>query len=279
MKATRPLFLFIFSIIMASCFDSPEFSKTPKIEFRNLYFGYGATPSQLDSLVVELSFEDGDGDLGLDDSYRNFPYHEFDLFLGDGNVKTATVRNFYSAPTAILPVLDVPDGATGKLVRYGDLPGLPPDNCENFKDLDLIVSKSDDDIFDSTYTFKDEGEYYVVSGKFHVELNKYANNIFVRFYRNPTPNNPDGWYEYKWPFCPNFDGRFTVLSDEATPLSGTMRYTMSSYGFASEMGNPEELWKLSFTIVDQARRGYNPDNDAEDNTVFSPPFTLNEITR
>jgi hypothetical protein len=271
MKGTKTLFLIGFLAALTGCFDSPKFGNTPKIEYKNIYFGYAPTPSKLDSLVVELSFEDGDGDLGLGDEYRNFPFHEYDLFLRDENSINHTVRIGYSSNASQTAYVEVPEQFNGKLVRLGDLPDLPPDNCENYKQLDVLVKGIDTRIFDESYTSIEQGNDFLVSGKFLIETNRNNKNIFVKFFRNLSPGNPDTWEEYVWPFCQTFDGRFTTLADEPTPLSGTMRYTMSSFGFASIMGNPEVAWRMEFTVMDRALR--------ESNTVSTQPFLLQEITR
>jgi hypothetical protein len=252
MKAIKTLFLLVFSVVVASCFESPEFGDTPNIQFKSIYFGQAATPAKQDSIVVELDFEDGDGDLGLGDQHRNFPFHEYDLFLTDGTSITQTVRNFYSTETSENAFVDVPDGVTGLLVRDGDLPTLPDDECE-YKELQLYVEEADKHIFDETYSYVQEQNYYVVTGRFLAKENPDNKNIFVKFYYSTTPNNPDSWVEYKWAFCQSFDGRFTVLADEPTPLSGKLRYTMSSFGFASVMGG-DKTWRMEFTIQDRLLR-------------------------
>jgi hypothetical protein len=51
-------------VLLASCFNEPEFSNIPRIKFEGLYFGKSNIEDNPDSLVLTLSFEDGDGDLG-----------------------------------------------------------------------------------------------------------------------------------------------------------------------------------------------------------------------
>jgi hypothetical protein len=45
---------------------------------------------------------------------------------------------------------------------------------------------------------------------------------------------------------------------------------MCSFGFVDVMGNPQETWRMEFTVVDRA--GHR-------STVSSTPFTLQEITQ
>lgn len=276
MKAIKTVFLFIFSLILVSCFEAPEFDDAPTIQFNNIYYGQARTSAQLDSIVVELEFEDGDGDLGLGNEYRNSPYHEYDVFLTDGTTVTQTVRTEYSDPQSPLGFIRIPEGVTGKLVREGDpISGLPPVTCADFASLQILVRESDKNIIDNTYSVTDtvagNPTYYVVTGRFLYKRNPQGRNIFVKFYRNQNPSNPEGFEEYTWPGCQDFNGRFVTLSDDDSPLSGTLRYTMKSFGFAQAMGNSKETWKMEFKIVDRAFR--------ESNTVTTQAFTLDGIRK
>ena len=57
------------SLAASSCFDPPEFPIIPEIEYENVRFVDvpDPNPSQFttDSVVLEIKFMDGDGDLGL----------------------------------------------------------------------------------------------------------------------------------------------------------------------------------------------------------------------
>jgi len=279
MKAIKTLVLFTFSILVTGCFDAPEFGDVPRIEYKSIYFGQAANPAlQQDSLVVELTFEDGDGDLGLGDEHRNAPFHEYDLFLHNGASITSSVRNVYGENSGQGAFVIIPEGVAGKLVRPGDLPDLPADNCNDYKMVDFLLHQIDNHVFDASYdgglydidTITTQPPHFRLSGKFLVEQNRFNKNIFVTFYRNLTPDNPNTFEEYVWQ-CQTFDGRFETLSDEPAPLSGTLRYSMRSLGFAAIMGNESVTWKLKFTIVDRQLR--------ESNEVFTQAFTLREITR
>ena len=271
MKALKTLFLFVFSILVTSCFESPKFDNVPHIEYRSIYFGLSKDPSLMDSLVVELAFEDGDGNLGLDNNYRNEPFHEVDFFLTDGTQLTTKVRERYPDNTNNIAFLDVPPGASGKIVRLGDLPGLPPNSCDDYKTGKINVLPEDAGVFDNTYTVveKQDPTYYEVSGTFLVEPNENNKNIIVHFFyaNKENPQNPEDYTEQEWP-CQNFNGRFQILSDDESALSGTLRYTMSSFGFSGVMS--DKNWQLRFTIKD---RDLNTSNE-----VSTQLFTLDEIT-
>ena len=62
-------FLLIFFNIVA-CEDRPTFPLTPAINLNEYYFKQIQDLS-LDSLIIKLQFEDGNGDLGLDATETN----------------------------------------------------------------------------------------------------------------------------------------------------------------------------------------------------------------
>lgn len=95
-------FLFIYFTSFA-CQERPTFPLTPSISLNDLYF-QEIEGLSLDSLVIKLKFEDGDGDLGLEAHEILPPYH------------------LYEAEKT-------PDGDT---LRYGD-PGTPPYDCVNYE--------------------------------------------------------------------------------------------------------------------------------------------------
>ena len=65
-RGKRWVFGAAMAVILASCFDPPEYSNTPAIEFESVSFVDVSSPSDPDSLILAVRFKDGDGDLGLD---------------------------------------------------------------------------------------------------------------------------------------------------------------------------------------------------------------------
>lgn len=94
--------LIYFSTI--GCQERPTFPLTPSISLNEFYFQEIQNLS-LDSLIIKIKFEDGDGDLGLDSDEIYDPYHLLD------------------------PVIDETSGDT---LRYGD-PNTPPYDCVNYE--------------------------------------------------------------------------------------------------------------------------------------------------
>jgi len=95
-------FLLIFFSIVA-CEDRPTFPITPSINLNEYYFRQIQDLS-LDSLIIKLQFEDGNGDLGLDATETNPPYHLLDVIVIDGDT-----------------------------LKYGDNDTLPEYNCIDYE--------------------------------------------------------------------------------------------------------------------------------------------------
>ena len=90
--------------ITVSCFNEPNLGFPPNIEFERVEF---VEAGFLDSLIVFIKFEDGDGDLGLTGDETFPPYNPYD-FVRDDN---------------------------GDLIRFGSRAGLPP-----YNPLDWIIN-------------------------------------------------------------------------------------------------------------------------------------------
>lgn len=97
-------FLLIFFGIVA-CEDRPTFPLTSVISLNEYYFKQIQDIS-LDSLIIKLQFEDGNGDLGLDATETNPPYHLLDVIVIDGDT-----------------------------LKYGDNDTLPEYNCIDYEIL------------------------------------------------------------------------------------------------------------------------------------------------
>ena len=70
-------FVTILPLWMASCYQPPEFPVVPKIEFESVDFKEGDI---LDTLIIRVKFQDGDGDLGLGGEENDPPYHSLNFY-------------------------------------------------------------------------------------------------------------------------------------------------------------------------------------------------------
>ena len=61
--------MFMFGV--AACFNPPEYSVIPEIEYESIKFVETPDASIADTLVLTISFKDGDGDIGLSDADLN----------------------------------------------------------------------------------------------------------------------------------------------------------------------------------------------------------------
>ena len=77
MKFLRASSLFLFALlVLASCYDDPDFGDVPRLTDIDVYITSSPLPEVSDSLTISVTFEDGDGDLGIvsGDNYNLFDY-------------------------------------------------------------------------------------------------------------------------------------------------------------------------------------------------------------
>jgi hypothetical protein len=105
MKHSFTVFIIIILsvLIFNSCRKAPEFSVIPQISFESIqkYRTTGLSP--VDSILITISFKDGDGDLGLNGDNITPPFNPYTV------------------------VTD----ATGNIEKYGSKPGMPPYNAND----------------------------------------------------------------------------------------------------------------------------------------------------
>ncbi len=211
----------LFAIILtgvSACFNPPEFPVEPQIEFESIqYKEYGTGfDSEYDSLILTISFKDGDGDLGLDPSENDEPYNNKFYFIAGGQYITYETKR--TNP------------------NYDTLPAfVKPYNCINWE-----VYKENNVVKDTLY----------------FQLNPDYNNITVEFLvKNPDGTFTEfDWKEaFNYPNCGiSFDGRFPILYKEkpGAPLEGKIRYGMGSIGFKILFST--KTLKLRIQIKDRA---------------------------
>ena len=287
MKAAKGLLLFGISMGVTACFDPPEFPITPEIDFEGIYFREAKAVGQRDSLVLTISFRDGNGDLGLsatDVSHIDPPYHDLNYYLAtpDGDTIALKKKTEY---LELPQFVDVPPSATGKLVTvrtpedplFANL--IPPfidaqASCTYYTYTYVYVNEPDIDIFDETYNVDTVLRYngipdiYVLLDTFYYKKNPNYANIDVEFW----VKEGSGYKLFDWEkeFCTiSFNQRFPVLSDKEGPLEGSLQYAMVTSGM-----------KTLFSIKTLKLRIRIRDRDLNiSNVIETPEFTLDKIKR
>ncbi|MFO7258535.1 MAG: hypothetical protein DIU61_012605 [Bacteroidota bacterium] len=297
MNIARRLAIYaVLVVILSSCFDPPEYSVIPQIEFNDIAFVDVGDFSAQDSLILWIDFKDGDGDLGLspnDPRHISEPYHDSDYFLEDGSGGLIPIPKEVRY-TDIPPMLKL-TGQQGKLASirtrkkplYSYLPGWRGENCPasfvrngvpdtiHYSYQKIYISEEDGHIIDNTYqiidtlTAQDFPDIYIVEDTVLVKPNPLHNNIRVDWL---VQGNDGNFHLFDWSevsCTPIFNARFPVLEDETRAIEGTLQYTMKTFGLVPLFSI--KTLKLRITIWDRALH--------KSNVVETPPFTLNDIRR
>jgi hypothetical protein len=245
MKFTLGLGLtIVLGLGLSSCFDPPEYSNTPEIEFENLVFKETPNLSDADSLILFIKFRDGDGNLGLQPNEvgcnedQTICYNEkFYFTLVDGGEPV----NYKVKRT--MPELNLPDF-------------VPPYSCTNWEVIsDNPAPPQIPKVIDTVY----------------FELNEDHHNIFVDFLVKQNDGSFEEFdfkTEFEYPGCAtSFDGRFPILAKNSdlslkNPVEGTLRYAMLSTGFKLQFSI--KTLKLRIMIQDRLLN--------ESNIIETPEF-------
>jgi hypothetical protein len=236
-----------------ACFDPPEYPVTPEIEFENIQFKDVADPG-FDSLILTISFKDGDGDLGLRGDELGcylvgadtICYNDKFTFLNQNGKK---VKNFV--------------GVEGTLITYETKRTDPnfsylPDFLKPYNCINWDVIREEDIVTDTVY-FELNPNHYNIFVEFHVKQNDGTFSLF------------DFQQEFSYPSCGgSFNGRFPILSKDLSrevPLEGTIRYAMQSSAFLLQFSI--KTLKLRIRIQDRLLH--------TSNTIETPEFRLNDI--
>lgn len=285
MRAIKGLVLFGFlGLFASSCFNPPEYSNNPAITFNDIQFKVTPNPTDADTLILYVDFRDGDGNMGLNDNYRDDPYHERNYYFEDAiNNKLVSVGtitqgiNVQGLPNSVPMIIDAPVGklATNRTRNKPGFGSLPPFssgdlNCRNYTNEYLLIAPSAASAIDNSYyvvdTLRDNlsQEYYLLKDTVYFQRNLNHYNIIVRFYE--SSGGPFTEFSWEDVFCQTFNGRFPVLSGSEAPLEGTIRYTMASSGFVP-LFSIKNL-RLDVIVKDRA---FNKDS------IRTPEFTLESI--
>ena len=257
-----------------ACEENPEFSNTPRIEFNSVTFVQNRTIEELDSLIISIDFEDGDGNLGLDSQGDEEP--PFNL------------RNFYNNKTG--RVFNPTTDTYGDLLTLSDrieIDTLPVYNEFDFPCLIWDINPSffyDNRSGLNEYSILSEVElndnFERIPDIVYFQANERHNNIIVRIFRDENNNGrieeqaeAFDWRKIIPPQCnESLDGRFPVGPDgvlnDGSPKEGTIVYNFV-LSLISEILTEDRTLKLQLYIYDRAGN--------RSNIVESPEFTLREI--
>lgn len=287
MKAIRNgLLVFIPVLLVVSCFDPPVYPNVPAIDLADVYFGPSATTNGKDSLVVVMNFKDGDGDLGLEETDIEPPFHDANFYLADKNTGTLTAVQKQTRYTNLPQFLDIPDGAKGVLARVRtrqDLPSMPAfvdltTSCKNYHYDSVFISQEDASVFDGTYTIKRKltsptlPSVFVLVDTFYYQKNEFHNNIIVKFYTQSASGKYDVEYTDLYRDCnPGYDARYPKLSDKNSTLEGKLTYSMSAARNSFQLAFGSKSFVIKVFIRDRALHSSN--------TLEIGPYSLDKLKR
>ncbi len=251
MRAAKLLFSIFILAFLSSCFEPDEFPDTPRIEFESVKY---IETSGIDSLILSFSFEDGDGNIGMNDNINDLlaPYHIFS-FIVDSNGDVLTIsRQPITTPLYELPVFvqlsetgETEFFIAGSRELFSDTDNRPPYNCESYE------------IFGSDTVYVLRNEFY---HNFHIQFMKKSNGSYSEIDFAEIFQSDD---------CElgNFNGRIPLYDPQGR--EGVITYSMLSQLF--RLSFLDDTIQLRFWIYD---RSLNKSNIAE-----SPDFILRDITR
>lgn len=185
----NPLWFLLIFLSFSACQDRPTFPLTPSINLNEFYFKQ-IKDFSLDSLIIKIQFEDGDGDLGLDANETDPPYHILDI---------------------------VTDPITGDTLQFGD-EGTP----EEYNCVDYEIVRNESTVGDSLIITADT--IYVIRNLDHFNffltfLIEEDDGSFREF--NPALERN---------CAPPYHGRYFVLNTarDIRPLTGELQYSLLS---------------------------------------------------
>ena len=282
-------------VFFTSCYEEEQFPATPRIEFKNIKFIDSST--NVDSLNLTFSFEDGDANLG-------FPENDFspsyDLFV-DSEPKILTKSNIdesvppvYLAPIVFKTVIPVRSlGDDQNIIRVIDGSNTFP------AFIDLSQTYNEDIVFEcpniinqnlsrfdtigiAVYAFNQSDRSYeeiftqspsALSAEIPALFRATFYNIFIQI----EQQNINGVFEeidfrsiFPVDDCElgNFNGRIPVFGD-GDGESGTITYSILSRGLS--IAFQDNLLRVRFSIMDRVGN--------RSNEVVTPSFRISEIAQ
>jgi hypothetical protein len=105
---------------VSACLTPPTFPDTPSVGYQSVTFQKGEGNLDADTLALTLTFQDGNGDLGLNkDLDTGQPYNDLFFYLKpDGTILRLADRN--TAPYDTLPPFEFPYYCTNYVIEESD---------------------------------------------------------------------------------------------------------------------------------------------------------------
>ena len=253
------LFLFFGLILfIGSCFEPPKFSKIPVLTFEKVKVKEVAGTTTPDSMIVTVSFKDGDGNIGLGGDEIDPPYNERWFYLLSTN---PSCEPGVTAPCKRKSFFDASNRAnyvSYSLRRtnpdYDTLPEfLKPNDCLKY----FVVRDANNVPTDTLYS----------------TLNPRYNNFFVDIMvKNGASSFKYEFNNQGYPKCDVYglNGRLPILAkdgnpDNEIPLEGIITYRVVSASFYRDLRN--KTISIRVWLMDR-------DGNVS-NVVESDEFTLN----
>ncbi len=210
--------------LLLGCFEAPNFPDTPKIAFENVEFKEGN--SIFDSLIISVQYEDGNGDLGLDDSFTDPKYAE-GFYYTFPNGDTISIKHI---------------GQSIDIETFTEVPPYAhPFTCVNWVETPTLSGE----VIQDTLFYVPNDDHF---------------NIFVKFlFRDKGASDDTPFEEFDWigsdelATCGSpIDARFPILKDLSesnAPIEGVLRYGFVSSGLIPLFKDRE--MKLEVSIQDR----------------------------
>jgi hypothetical protein len=211
MYLKRTVLFGLVTVLVSACLSAPEFSHEPAIGFYDIIFKHGATEFDQDSLILTITFQDGNGDLGLapDGADTWEPYHDLTPFPHVNESRFVQLFDRNTAEYDTLPPYEFPYTCTNYYIFETDTFYVQPNEFHN----NIYV----------TFFVKKNGEYTEFD---FLELSKPQCNL-------------------------GYDGRYPRLNDpnRDRPLEGKLKYKMKSAAW--ELFFRQDTLKLDVFIYDR----------------------------
>ncbi|HET8861309.1 hypothetical protein [Marivirga sp.] len=186
-----------FLLILTGCPTPPEFDEVPIIQFQDVQVGQrtdtssSGQPLNQDVISLTITFEDGDGNLGLGSNELGPPYQLFDIPLDEN----------------------------GELIKFGSNPNLPPYNFYDYFIVEDSLEINNTILVDDTlFVLFNERHFNIYVNFFYQE----PGEEFKQFEWGRT----SPFYQ---PFHGRFPMLNT--EDYDRPLNGSLTYDVVSTGF------------------------------------------------